>query len=282
MFTETFHFNNGDVPVFTCHECLDEHIAHSEMTHLHNDIEIVSVLKGNINCQTGDEHFNLKKGDICFINRNQLHSLHETGGESSHRVLIIGSELLKKTPSVYEKYIKVFLDDLSFSHVRFEGCESHAAEINKIINEMEQLKDEAAPAYELEVLSLIYRLIWHLYQAYTSGPASRPVDKNMLIQEQMTEFIYEHFSEPITLDDIANSGKISRSQCSKLFRHFTEMSPINFLNHHRLELSRDMLRSTNKSISEIAFECGFSDQSYYNRMFKQAYACTPLEYRKGA
>lgn len=282
MFTETFHFNSGDVPVFTCHECLEEHVAHSEMTHLHDDIEIVSVLKGNINCQTGDEHFNLQKGDICFINRHQLHSLHETGGESSHRVLIIGCDLLKKTPSVYKKYIKVFLDDMSFSHVRFEGSGSHAAEINKIINEMERLKEAAAPAYELEVLSLIYKLVWHLYQAYSTGSAPKPADTNMLTQEKMTEFVYEHFNEPLTLDDIAGSGSVSRSQCSKLFKHYTEMSPISFLNHHRLEVSRDMLRSTGKSIADIALECGFSDQSYYNRMFKQEYACTPLEYRKSA
>ena len=280
MFAETFHFNTGEIPVFTCRECLEEHKTHSEMTHLHKDIEIVSVLKGTISCQTGDENFDLKKGDICFINRNQIHSLHENGTESSHRVLIIGHDLLKKIPSVYNKYIKVFLEDMSFSHVRFEGMDSHAAEINKYINDMEKLKKKAEPGYELEMLSMIYKILWHLYTAYAHGSAPKAPDNNLLIQEHMMEFIYEHFDEPLTLDEIAASGNISRSQCSKLFKQYSGMSPITFLNHHRLEVSRDMLRSTDESIANIALACGFSDQSYFNRLFLREYACTPLEYRK--
>ena len=282
MFAETFHFNTGDLPVFTCHECLEQHQAHSEMSHLHKDIEIVSVLKGNIDCMTGDERFNLKKGDICFINKNQLHGLYQTGEDSSHRILIIGHELLKKIPSVYDKYIKVFLEDAGFSHVRFEGRDSHAAEINKFINIMEDLKKKQEPGYELELLSLIYKILWHLYIAYSTGSSAKAPDNNLLIQEQMTEFIYEHFDEPLTLDEIAEAGSISRSQCSRLFKKYSGMSPISFLNHHRLEVSRDMLRSTDDAISDIALACGFSDQSYYNRLFRKEYGCTPLDYRRSA
>ncbi len=282
MFAETFHFNSGDLPVFTCRECLQEHQAHSEMAHLHKDIEIISVLKGNIDCRTGDERFNLKKGDICFINKDQLHGLYQTGDESSHRILIIGNELLKKIPSLYKKYIKVFLEDMSFSHVRFEGKDSHADEINKNINAMEKIKKKALPGYELEMLSLIYKILWHLYNAYIQGPEAGPPDNNLIILEKMTEYVYEHFDEPLTLDIIADSGNISRSQCSKLFKQYTDMSPISFLNHHRLEVSRDMLRSTDESIANIAFACGFSDQSYFNRLFLREYACTPLEYRRSA
>ena len=145
---------------------------------------------------------------------------------------------------------------------------------------MEKLKKKAEPGYELEMLSMIYKILWHLYTAYAHGSAPKAPDNNLLIQEQMMEFIYEHFDEPLTLDEIAASGNISRSQCSKLFKQYSGMSPITFLNHHRLEVSRDMLRSTDESIANIALACGFSDQSYFNRLFLREYACTPLEYRK--
>ena len=280
MFKDTIHYNTGTLPVFTCHECLDKHKTHSEMSHMHKDIEIVSVLKGSIRCQTEDTPFELKKGDICFINHDHLHALYPTDKNSSHRILIIGADLLKNVPAVYEKYIKVFLEDKNFSHVRFEGNNSHAHEIDKYITELETLKKDAEDGYELEMLSILYKIMWHLYNAYVSGPAPAPVDENQLIQQEMAEFVYEHFNEPITLDDIAASGHISRSQCSKLFKHYTNMSPISFLNHHRLEVSCDMLRTTNESIARIALDCGFSDQSYFNRMFRLQYGCTPLEYRK--
>lgn len=281
MFIDTIHYNTGELPVFTCRECLGEHKAHSEMSHMHKDIEIISVLKGSIRCQTEDYPFDLKKGDICFINHDRLHALYPTDENSSHRILIIGADILKNMSAVYEKYIRIFLEDKSFSHLRFEGNESHAAEINNYISEIEDIKKRSEDGYELEMLSILYKIMWHLYTAYVSGPGPAPVEENQLIQQKMAEYIYEHFSEPVTLDDIAAAGNISRSQCSKLFKQYTNMTPINFLNMHRLEISRDMLRTTNESIARIAMDCGFTDQSYYNRLFKRQYGCTPLEYRKG-
>jgi AraC-like DNA-binding protein len=97
----------------------------------------------------------------------------------------------------------------------------------------------------------------------------------------MVDYIYSHYSENITLDDIAASGNISRSQCAKLFNRYTSLSPINFLNKHRLEISRELLRTTYLPIGEIALSCGFSDQSYFNRLFVKQYGITPFAYRKG-
>ena len=281
MFIDTIHYNTRELPVFTCRECLGEHKTHSEMSHMHKDIEIISVLKGSIRCQTEDSPFDLKKGDICFINHDRLHALYPTDENSSHRILIIGADLLKNIPAVYERYIRIFLEDKGFSHLRFEGSDSHAAEINNYISEIEEIKKRDEDGSELEMLSILYKIMWHLYKAYVSGPAPAPVEENQFIQQKMAEYIYEHFSEPITLDDIAAAGHISRSQCSKLFKQYTNLTPVNFLNMHRLEISRDMLRTTNESIAKIALDCGFTDQSYYNRLFKRQYGCTPLEYRKG-
>ena len=96
----------------------------------------------------------------------------------------------------------------------------------------------------------------------------------------MAEYIHNHYDEAISLDDIALAGNVSRSQASKLFNQYAKLSPISYLNTYRLELSRDLLRNSDDAISVIALKCGFSEQSYYNRLFLREYGCTPLEYRK--
>ena len=85
--------------------------------------------------------------------------------------------------------------------------------------------------------------------------------------------------EERTNEDIANIGHVSISKCSKMFKKYVQMSPIDFLNNYRLEVSSKQLKETTKSISEIAQDCGFSQQSYFNRLFLRAYHCTPRQYR---
>lgn len=278
---ESIQYEPGRLPVYTCRECLHTHQVHSEIAHVHKDIELISVLKGSVQCQTGGSVFELHTGDVCFINRGQLHALYEKPSQvDSHRVLVIGTALLTQIPGIYEKYIQGFLEDIRFSHVRFEGKDSPAAQISAAMDRIDALQEEKSDGYELEILSQLYGIISYLYQAYTQGPSLPVPDGNALIQQKMTEYIYGHYNEVLSLDDIAAAGHVSRSQCSRLFKQYTRLTPIQFLNKHRLEMSCEKLRRTSASVAEIAMACGIGDQSYFNRLFHRAYGVTPLEYRK--
>lgn len=98
----------------------------------------------------------------------------------------------------------------------------------------------------------------------------------------MVSYLYQHYSEKITLDDIAASGHVSRSKCCRIFKHYLQQSPIDFLNAYRLKVSCSLLASTDKSITEIALACGFNHLSYFSKYFAENYGCTPREYRKQA
>ena len=91
---------------------------------------------------------------------------------------------------------------------------------------------------------------------------------------------YKNYADKISLSDIAEYGNVSISKCSRMFNLYTKHSPIDFLNLYRLEIASNLLRSTDQSISQISSSCGFDQQSYFNRMFKKEYGCTPLAYRK--
>lgn len=67
-----------------------------------------------------------------------------------------------------------------------------------------------------------------------------------------------------------------------LFKKYTQNSPIEFLNLYRLEVSTSFLKNTTDNISTISLNCGFGQQSYYNRLFIREYGITPKEYRKSS
>ncbi len=279
---DSFHFENEMLPIFLQEEHTADHIMHSEMSHWHDHIEIVVIDRGIYTCRTSGSVFSLYKGDICFINRRQLHQLHaESGKESSHMVMIIGTGLLSQNPLLYEKYIRPILEDGQFSHLRFEGSGSPAAQVSRLILRAAELNAERTPGYELDLVGTVFLILRQIWLAYITAPRNHLRDVNAQIQQQMAEYVYAHYAVSISLDDIAAAGNVSRSQCSRLFRQYTSLSPISFLNKHRLELSRELLRSTNESVASVAVNCGFADQSYFNRLFSREYGITPLAYRKG-
>lgn len=278
---DTIIFESESLPIHVGLENIALRKMHSEIPHLHDNIEIIVVNNGTINCSAGGSEFELHARDVCFINLKQLHSLCTNDGkECNHIVLNVGINLLMQHPLIYDKYIKPMLEDASFSHILFSGDSSPASEIASLIADIENLQRNSSSGYELKLIALIHLLFYQLYLAYTNEPSKIPMDNNAFTGQKMVEYIYKHFNEELTLDDISNAGSVSRSQCAKLFKKYTKLSPMSFLNKHRLEISLKLLRATAKSVAEIANFCGFFDQSYFNRMFLREYGCTPLAYRK--
>ncbi|MBR3299675.1 MAG: helix-turn-helix transcriptional regulator [Clostridia bacterium] len=278
---DTIFYENSALPVYIKTESIRERSTHSEIAHYHDSFELILINNGRILCQTDADVFELHSGDVCFINRKHMHSLRPlVGEECCHKVLIVGMSLLSANAPLYERFVRPMLDDNRFAHIRFAGSDSPSAEIAAIIHRMEQIQNAKESGYELEVFSQLLRLLRQLYLAYTGKDPIPTADANAAVQQRMAEYIYKNYSGPIKLDDIAAAGNVSRSQCTKLFNIYTRLSPVAFLNHHRLEVSLEMLRRTGSSVAEIAQNCGFSDQSYFSRLFQRQFGCTPLSYRK--
>lgn len=110
--------------------------------------------------------------------------------------------------------------------------------------------------------------------------AAKPKEPDLLVQRDMVSYIYSHYSESIHLDEIAAAGKVCRNKCCQIFRRYLNQSPIDFLNHYRLEVSCHLLNNTKLSIAEICTACGFNHQSYYSKIFLRTYSCSPRDFRK--
>lgn len=93
-------------------------------------------------------------------------------------------------------------------------------------------------------------------------------------------YIQEHFSEHIVLERLAEEANCTPQHLCAFFKEITGVPPIQYLIGYRVERARMMLRDTTKSVTEICFDCGFENVSYFIRRFKQLTGMTPGEYRK--
>ena len=95
----------------------------------------------------------------------------------------------------------------------------------------------------------------------------------------LLRFVERNYAKPITLKEAASMVNMSVSQFVRIFKFVAGMSFVNYLCHLRLSRSVRLLKESSFSISEIACTVGFSDQSYFDRRFKEAFGQTPREFR---
>ncbi len=93
-------------------------------------------------------------------------------------------------------------------------------------------------------------------------------------------YLYQHLHENIALKDLSETFFLTETYLCDLFREQTGKTILGFLRGIRLYKAAGMLRKTEKTIYEIASECGYNDYSYFIRHFKKAYGKTPDQYRK--
>lgn len=97
---------------------------------------------------------------------------------------------------------------------------------------------------------------------------------------EVVDFIFEHYHERISIEQLASLAFLSCRQFERRFRRFFFMSPSDFVLKIRIDVSVRLLIETDFSITKIANRVGFYDNSYYTRQFKKAMGLSPLQFRK--
>ena len=120
----------------------------------------------------------------------------------------------------------------------------------------------------------------HNIGAEAEHPFSSKEQRDELRIKKTLYYIETHYSEQLTIEDIAASAGISVSTLLRLYHDILRTTPIQYVLKYRLEQICDELRlEPDSSIAEIAYSCGFNDISYFNRCFLKAYGETPSSYR---
>ncbi len=102
--------------------------------------------------------------------------------------------------------------------------------------------------------------------------------KNRYIKNAL-EYVEKHYASPLSLQEVADELSISSSYLSKLFVDKLKMRFTHFVNLYRIKISQQYLKSTDKTIEEIASLVGYNDYKYYSQVFKSISGMTPMQFK---
>ena len=144
------------------------------------------------------------------------------------------------------------------------------AEISK---EYYELKDSCGTLNDL--LDWIY-LFACRYLSKIKILMQRPDERIYLAQK----YINQHYSEEITLEDIAKAVNLTPNYLCDLYKKKTQKTLVQYMNYYRVERAKEILEETDLKVNEIAPLIGYADEKYFSRVFKQYVGVSPGSYRK--
>ena len=137
---------------------------------------------------------------------------------------------------------------------------------------MDQFLDMLRILYELSLDTGARTLASNSFAKTVTGRESRRVNK-------VKEYIAQHYTEEIKLDDLAGLVAMSPSAFSRFFKQYTGRGPVDYIIDVRMGVAARMLVDTTTSVSEICYACGFNNLSNFNRTFKARRGYTPRDFR---
>ena len=160
-----------------------------------------------------------------------------------------------------------------------ENRERHR-NILELLKKLSGLEQQDTPLYAYEVLSMFCALWLELCCVMTLPRTTLP--KNVT-EKRMTIFlryIEQPFAESISLDTLAQSTHVSKSECLRCFKASLQTAPYQYLMEYRLSIAAELLCSTDLPVSEIANREGFSQTRHFGKCFREKTGVSPSAYRK--
>ena len=93
-------------------------------------------------------------------------------------------------------------------------------------------------------------------------------------------FIRKHYTDRLTVRDIALENQVSESSLYSLFRKYCRCTPVAYLNQCRLDAAAQLLLITDRTVAEISTDVGFENYSYFSKCFKRSFQVSPSQYRR--
>lgn len=251
-----------------------------ENYHSHDYPELAFVLSGEGKYHIEGEIYNIQAGDLLIFNPGVSHqALVVPEAQNPATEFFVGC-----TDIQFDGYPFNFIPMPDGEHIihttgelrqkLFRLCASIESE-----NEMCRVgRYSMLKSYVIQMILLIIREQCEPVPA-GGGCAFESVNKKYVV-EHILDYFEEHYSEKISLDQIAENMYLSPFYISKIFKSETGDTPIRHLIDIRLEKAKELLERDNASIQEIAARVGYDDAYHFSKLFKKRFGITPSQARK--
>lgn len=252
--------------------------------HWHDEIELLHVKRGSMRVVIGQKEYYLMEGDCFYVSPRTVHNWTTGYDPYCHLTLaVFRKSLITEDHIARNMLIEKLIGRSNIKCIHIRAKQEYSARLAECIDNIAECRDDIAGNI-LYVAGNIHMALDVLCKSVAgTGTADEKTDKpDMTCLQQMISFVRSNYMHKISIDDIAATAGVSRSKCYRMFNRYTGQSPGNFINDYRLEKSCIYLAKTGMPVADIAHECGFSQVSYFDRVFAAKYGQTPLKYRQKA
>lgn len=234
-------------------------------TRFHKHLELMLVHSGTLEVCINKVGYTLQAGDMYLVFPNLPHSLSASPGSVS--VMLLDSEL-------FTLLHKVMKNKIPACPVFRKGSFSPA--VYTLVDRMHQITQQKLGDKQTLLTVYANALLGELI--CQSDMVDRRRDNDLL--HRMSLYILEHYTQEITLDKMARELNYNKFYISHLISNIYNCNFRSLINSYRVSLARHLLASGNSPISEVAYACGFKNQSTFNRIFMEHCQTTPSAYRQ--
>lgn len=251
--------------------------------HWHEEMELIYIKKGKGTIIVDFQEQLVEEGDFVVVLPGQLHEICQWENESmEYENIIFLAKMLYgiQEEVITEKYLRPILHRKwkvpSFFHKGEVGYDH----IKGLLDRSDEIGKQLGDGYELLLKSLLYELFFQLYLCGSYFGKRKEKETNQALKK-ILKYVEQHYQEPIKIEDMAELVGFSESHFMRYMKQKMGQSFVEYLNDYRLTMASRMLLTSDTSVLSVATECGYSNLSYFNRLFKRKYHMTPREYRKG-
>lgn len=222
---------------------------------------------------TAEKSYNMEKGVICFIGSDKFHyTLPEIPTEYDRSKIFVSSEILSKILALFPKEMRAneIFNSSSIAYAKIN--EKEQVLIETLLCD---INNSTNPNSEQSILNSVYmRLLLYIYDnvLHTSSRGG--------ILQRAIEYINANIYDDLSIDKICDAVHISKYHFCRNFKAVTGNTVMDYVLKTRIINAKNMLITTEYSISEISERCGFCSISYFCRVFKESEGVSPLKYRK--
>lgn len=277
--SEIMDYNHPDIPVKAATTVQEEYMQ-PMVNHWHNDFEFTHVQDGEMWYCVDGVKCKLKAGQMIFVNSTRMHyGFWEDVYKCKFSCTIFHPGMLDTKMS--HKYLENIIGKSMPSFLILRPEIMREKVVIDLVDKLNVITRAAEEGYELEMMSLIYRICFLLKDLVKAAP--EPISyvdaKKLETMHRMTGFIQQQYQQKISLNEIAMAGLVSRSACCQIFKKFLGKSPVEYLTEYRISKSVELILAGKNSMTDIAMLCGFGSSSYYAETFHKVLGCTPTEYK---
>ena len=251
--------------------------------HWHEEMEFIVVKKGRGLVTLDRESRLLEAGQAVIVLPGQLHGIRQYQQERmEYENIIFRLEMLlpKEGDVCGPKFLEPYRDGKLLYPAWIDGSALYHEEMLECIRKMDELSEQRPRGYPLAVKGWLFQFFFLMFSRVEPTLAEEGREKSLDKMKRILRSIEVDYGKPLSIKEMAEFSGFSESHFMKFFKNHMGVPFVSYLNDYRLTLAARALAEGQEDVLTVAMDVGFSNVSYFNRLFKKKFRMTPLEYRK--